>query len=76
MLTADKMRVLPDFFNDIADPCARSGLNRNLGLTEADRMENIRRVAEVAGRWPDRASGLYLAVRGRAEHGSGSVCTG
>ena len=26
MLTADQMRILPDFFNDIADPRARLGI--------------------------------------------------
>ncbi len=26
----------------------RTGLNRNLGFTDADRKENIRRIAEVA----------------------------
>ena len=29
----------------------RHGLNRDLGFTDADRVENIRRVAEVAGSW-------------------------
>ena len=30
----------------------RHGLNRDLGFTDADRVENIRRVAEVASSWP------------------------
>ena len=30
MLTADQMRILPDFFNDIADPRARSGRRHRL----------------------------------------------
>lgn len=34
----------------------RHGLNRDLGLTEADRVENIRRVAEVAKLMADAAS--------------------
>jgi bifunctional enzyme CysN/CysC len=52
----------------------RHGLNRDLGFTEADRVENIRRVAEVAtvdgGRRPDCAGEFYLAVPGRTAHGA------
>ncbi len=44
----------------------RHGLNRDLGFTEADRVENMRRVAEVAsadgGRGTHRAHGLHLAL--------------
>jgi bifunctional enzyme CysN/CysC len=38
----------------------RHGLNRNLGFTEADRVENIRRVAEVARLMVD--AGLIVLV--------------
>jgi bifunctional enzyme CysN/CysC len=38
----------------------RHGLNRDLGFTEADRVENIRRVAEVAGLMVD--AGLVVVV--------------
>jgi bifunctional enzyme CysN/CysC len=38
----------------------RHGLNRDLGFTEADRVENIRRVAEVAGLMVD--AGLIVLV--------------
>jgi bifunctional enzyme CysN/CysC len=38
----------------------RHGLNRNLGFTEADRVENIRRVAEVAKLMVD--AGLMVLV--------------
>lgn len=38
----------------------RSGLNRDLGFTDADRVENIRRVAEVAGLFVD--AGLIAIV--------------
>jgi bifunctional enzyme CysN/CysC len=38
----------------------RHGLNRNLGFTEADRVENIRRVAEVARLMMD--AGLVVLV--------------
>jgi bifunctional enzyme CysN/CysC len=38
----------------------RHGLNRNLGFTEADRVENIRRVAEVARLMVD--AGLIVVV--------------
>ena len=45
----------------------RHGLNKDLGFTDADRVENIRRVAEVAQadgrRRPDRARRVHLAVR-------------
>jgi bifunctional enzyme CysN/CysC len=44
----------------------RHGLNKDLGFTEADRIENIRRVGEVAEAddrcRPDRAHRLHLAV--------------
>ena len=52
----------------------RHGLNRDLGFTEADRIENIRRVGEVARadgrRWADRADRVHLAVPRRAAHGA------
>ena len=36
-------------FTQVLDgDCMRSGLNRDLGFSDADRLENIRRVAEVA----------------------------
>jgi bifunctional enzyme CysN/CysC len=38
----------------------RHGLNRDLGFTDADRVENIRRVAEVAGLFVD--AGLIVLV--------------
>src|SRR6185436_4611015 len=38
----------------------RHGLNKDLGFTEADRVENIRRVAEVAGLMVD--AGLIVLV--------------
>src|SRR5208282_3459129 len=38
----------------------RHGLNRDLGFTEADRVENIRRVAEVAKLFVD--AGLIILV--------------
>ena len=48
----------------------RHGLNKDLGFTEADRVENIRRVAEVArlmvDAGPHRARVVHLAVPGRA----------
>ena len=48
----------------------RHGLNKDLGFTDADRVENIRRVAEVAPphgrRRADRAGLVHLAVPGRA----------
>ena len=48
----------------------RHGLNQDLGFTDADRVENIRRVGEVAqadGRCrPDRAVLVHLAVPRRA----------
>ena len=52
----------------------RHGLNRDLGFTDADRVENIRRVAEVARLMAD--AGLivhrlvHLAVPRRAAHGA------
>ena len=52
----------------------RHGLNNDLGFTDADRVENIRRVAEVAQadgrRRPDRAGVVHLAVPRRAAHGA------
>jgi bifunctional enzyme CysN/CysC len=52
----------------------RHGLNKDLGFTEADRVENIRRVGEVAeadGRCrPDRHHRVHLAVPGRARDGA------
>ena len=51
----------------------RHGLNKDLGFTDADRVENIRRVAEVAQadgrRRPDRDHVVHLAVPQRAAHG-------
>ncbi len=48
----------------------RHGLNRDLGFTDADRVENIRRVGEVAQavrrRRADRAVRVHLAVPRRA----------
>ena len=48
----------------------RHGLNRDLGFTDADRVENIRRIAEVAAadgrRRPRRARVVHLAVPRRA----------
>ena len=48
----------------------RHGLNRDLGFTDADRVENIRRVGEVAKLMrrcrPDRALLVHLAVPRRA----------
>ena len=48
----------------------RHGLNRDLGFTDADRVENIRRVAEVGkadgGRRADRAGLVHLAFRPNA----------
>ena len=53
----------------------RHGLNKDLGFTDADRVENIRRVAEVARlfvrRRPDRPGLLHLAVPQRAAIGAG-----
>jgi adenylylsulfate kinase-like enzyme len=52
----------------------RHGLNRDLGFTEADRVENIRRVAEVAKLMVD--AGLIVLVSAsfrrsaRAAHGA------
>jgi bifunctional enzyme CysN/CysC len=52
----------------------RHGLNRDLGFTDADRVENIRRVSEVArlmaDAGPDRAGVIHLAVPLRAPHGA------
>ena len=51
----------------------RHGLNKDLGFTEADRIENIRRVGEVAklmaDAGPDRPDRLHLAVPRRARDG-------
>ena len=56
----------------------RHGLNRDLGFTEADRIENIRRVGEVArlmaDAGPDRADRLHLAVPRRAARWSARCC--
>ena len=58
----------------------RHGLNRDLGFTDADRVENIRRVAEVSQadgrRGPDRDGVVHLAVPGRAPHGARAVRAG
>ena len=52
----------------------RHGLNKDLGFTDADRVENIRRVAEVSQadgrRRADRAGVVHLAVPRRAAHGA------
>ena len=52
----------------------RHGLNRDLGFTEVDRVENIRRVAEVAKAlcrsWPHNHGVIYLAIPGRARDGA------
>ena len=58
----------------------RHGLNRDLGFTDEDRVENIRRVAEVAQadgrRRPDRHRLLHLALPRRAADGARPVPTG
>ena len=55
----------------------RHGLNRDLGFTDADRVENIRRVAEVSRLMADAGlivHGLvHLAVPGGAAHGARAV---
>ena len=55
----------------------RHGLNRDLGFTDADRVENIRRVAEVAKLFVDAGLivmvVLHLAVPRRAAHGARAV---
>ena len=55
----------------------RHGLNRDLGFTDADRVENIRRVAEVSklmvDAGPDRDGVVHLAVPRRAAHGARAV---
>ena len=55
----------------------RHGLNRDLGFTDADRVENIRRVAEVSQaddrRRADRAGVVHLAVPQRAPDGACAV---
>ena len=52
----------------------RHGLNKDLGFTEQDRVENIRRVAEVVEahgrRRTRRARVVHLAVPGRARDGA------
>ena len=52
----------------------RHGLNRDLGFTSEDRVENIRRIAEVAEAVrrcrPDRAGLIHLAVPRRPRHGA------
>ena len=52
----------------------RHGLNRDLGFTNADRVENIRRVGEVAKLMTDagldRAVLLHLTVPRRTAHGA------
>lgn len=40
----------------------RNGLNRDLGFTEADRVENVRRVAEVAALMVDAGLDVLVAV--------------
>ena len=61
----------------------RHGLNRDLGFTAADRVENIRRIAEVAQahgrRRVDRTDIRHLAVSQRARDGTkprraGRIC--
>ena len=50
----------------------RHGLNRDLGFTEADRVENVRRVSEVeahGGRGTHHALKLHLALQVGAEDG-------
>ncbi len=52
----------------------RHGLNKDLGFTDADRVENIRRIGEVAQaddrRGPDRPDRVHFAVPRRAAHGA------
>ncbi len=52
----------------------RHGLNKDLGFADADRVENIRRVAEVArlmvDAGPHRAGVVHLPVPRRAAHGA------
>ena len=54
----------------------RHGLNKDLGFTDADRVENIRRIAEVGaadGRCGTHRSGIFhLAVPLRTTHGTRS----
>ena len=58
----------------------RHGLNKDLGFTDADRVENIRRVGEVAKLFveagTDRHLLLHLALRGGAAHGARLVGEG
>ena len=55
----------------------RHGLNKDLGFTDADRVENIRRVArggEADGRRrPDRARLVHLAVPAERRDGAGAA---
>jgi bifunctional enzyme CysN/CysC len=46
----------------------RHALNKDLGFTEADRVENIRRIGEVA-KLMSEALLVYLALPGRAQNG-------
>ena len=52
----------------------RHGLNKDLGFTDTDRVENIRRVAEVArlmvDAGPARARVVHLALPVRASNGA------
>ena len=58
----------------------RHGLNRDLGFTDADRVENIRRVGEAAqavcGCRSDRAGLVYFAVPFGAAHGARAAGAG
>ena len=52
----------------------RQGLNKDLGFTDADRVENIRRIGEVAKLFVDAGlivtASLHLALPRRARHGA------
>ena len=52
----------------------RHGLNRDLGFSEADRVENIRRIAEVSRLFveagPDRHRVVHLALSRRTDAGA------
>ena len=54
----------------------RHGLNRDLGFTETDRVENIRRVGEVAKLMTEAGlivlCSFIIAVQGGAAHGAGA----
>jgi bifunctional enzyme CysN/CysC len=58
----------------------RHGLNKDLGFTEADRIENIRRVGEVAKLMADAGlivhHRVHLALPGRARHGPRDAARG